>query len=85
MVVASVFVFFSADALSVDNEDDGDEGVICWLNWHPYLCVFLLLNVLFLWFSLLSLYCLLPASSLFFPLFFSPPSLSLLAEEAYIA
>jgi hypothetical protein len=32
MVVASVFVFFSADALSVDNEDDGDEGVIRWLN-----------------------------------------------------
>jgi len=37
----SLFVFSpSADAFSRDDEDDGDEGVLCWWSCHPCLCVF---------------------------------------------
>jgi hypothetical protein len=55
-------VFFfspSVDALSRDDkdEDDDDEGVMCWLNWRSFLCVFLLSIVLFpLVFSAFSLF-----------------------------
>jgi len=37
----SLFVFSpSADAFSLDDEDDGDEGVLCWWSCRPCLCVF---------------------------------------------
>lgn len=37
----SLFVFSpSADAFSRDDEDDGDEGVLCWWSCRPCLCVF---------------------------------------------
>jgi len=36
-----LFVFSpSADAFSRDDEDDGDEGVLCWWSCRPCLCVF---------------------------------------------
>ena len=59
--------------LSRDGEDDGDEGVMCWLNWRSFLYVFLFSTVLFpLVFSALSLlFFLAPLFSVFFS-FFSP-------------
>ena len=37
----SLFVFSpSADAFSRDDEDDGDEGVLCWWSCRSCLCVF---------------------------------------------
>jgi len=37
----SLFVFSpSADAFSLDDEDDGDESVLCWWSCRPCLCVF---------------------------------------------
>jgi len=49
----SLFVFSpSSDAFSRDDEDDGDEGVLCWWSCRLPLCFSLLSTVSFLWLSL---------------------------------
>jgi len=46
----------STDAFSRDDEDDGDEGVLCWWSCRPCLCVFLAFDsVVLMAFSALTL------------------------------
>jgi hypothetical protein len=59
----------SVDAFSRDDEDDGDEGMLCWWSCRPCLCVFLAFDsVVLMAFSALPL-------SRFFLSFFSSFSL----------
>jgi len=65
----------STDAFSRDEEDDGDEGMLCWWSCRPCLCVFLAFdNVVLMAFSVLPLsrffLSFFSCFSLFFPFFF---------------
>jgi len=66
----SLFVFStSANALSGDDKDNGDEGVLCWWSCRPCLCVFLAFDCV-----VLMVFSALPLSHFFFlsssPFFF---------------
>jgi hypothetical protein len=60
--------------LSLEMTDNGDEGVLCWWNFHPYLCVFLAFDCVvpygFLCPASLSFLLPLFLSSALFPFFF---------------